>query len=201
MMRRRRFLPFLPFAKPLPLVDIQDPRSIFRCYRAFVMKYERLREKFPRFIDDERGLWSGRKRWFVGRGTVSERGFAEAEGVGDHGNGAEAHCRAGQHRAKQPAVERVKNTGGDGDANHVVKKSPSEILLDVANRGATQLARAYDSTQIAFEKRDAGVFDGHLRAGTHGDTDIGSRKRGSVVDAVAGHRHDASFFLQAPDDF
>jgi hypothetical protein len=27
MILRRRFLPFFPFVKPLPLLDIEDPRS------------------------------------------------------------------------------------------------------------------------------------------------------------------------------
>src|SRR2546428_627959 len=60
-MIRRRFLPFLPFfplPKPLPLLDIPDPRS---SGLATTGGYASLWEMFPHpaGIDDERGLWSG----------------------------------------------------------------------------------------------------------------------------------------------
>jgi hypothetical protein len=48
---------------------------------------------------------------------------AEAEGVGDYGDGAEAHGGAGDHGAEEPAEDGIKNSGGDGDSKSVVEKS------------------------------------------------------------------------------
>ena len=47
---------------------------------------------------------------------------AEAEGVGDYRDGAEAHGDAGDHGAEEPAEERIENPGGDGDSERVVEK-------------------------------------------------------------------------------
>src|SRR5713226_1611600 len=57
-MMRRRFLPFFPFPKPLPLLDIPDPR----CFGlAATSEYATRWKKFPRpgRLDDGRGVWSG----------------------------------------------------------------------------------------------------------------------------------------------
>ena len=53
-------------------------------------------------------------------------------------------------------------------------------------------ARAHDAAQVALHQRDAGALDRDVGAGAHGDADVGLRERGRVVDAVAGHRHDAA---------
>src|SRR6266478_2086050 len=79
-MTRRRFLPFFPFPKPLPLLDIPDPRSHGL---AAISGYATLGEKFPSpsptGIDDGRSLWSGEQiselRTTAG-GVLN--GFAEA---------------------------------------------------------------------------------------------------------------------------
>src|SRR6266851_4329607 len=80
-MIRRRFLPFLsffPFPKPLPLLDIPDPRSHGL---AAISGYATVGEKFPRpaGIDDGRGLWSGEQisELRTTAGGVLD-GFAEA---------------------------------------------------------------------------------------------------------------------------
>src|SRR5207302_1564784 len=114
-MMRRRFLPFFPFPKPLPLLDIHDPR-----YFSLVSthKYASPTEKFPcpARLDDGRAVWSGpcarvsgswrgfwaqahdaaRKYLFDGREGSSnplalQRNLAEPQGVGDDGDGTEAH--------------------------------------------------------------------------------------------------------------
>src|SRR3989442_6957368 len=99
--------------------------------------------------------------WMRRRSHLQGR-FAEAQGVGDDGGRAEAHGGAGQHRTEQPTKKRIEDASGDGNPNYVVKKSPGEILLDVANRGAAQLACADNSAQVAFEKGDASVFHGYV---------------------------------------
>src|SRR6266550_188492 len=71
-MMRRRFLPFFPFPKPLPLLDIHDPRyfSLVSTHR-----YASPTEKFPcpARLDDGRGVWSGP----CARVSGSWRGFRD----------------------------------------------------------------------------------------------------------------------------
>ena len=104
--------------------------------------------------------------------SASKRDFAEPEGVGDHRNGTEAHRRTGQHGTEQPTKESVDDTRGDGNADQIVEKSPGEILFDVANGGAAQFARTHNSAKIAAEQGNAGVFNGDVRACTHGDAGV-----------------------------
>ena len=59
--------------------------------------------------------------------------------------------------------------------------------------GAAEPARADDAAQIALDERDAGALHRDVGARAHGDADVGLRERRRVVDAVAGHRHDAAF--------
>lgn len=71
-------MPLFPFAKPLPLLDIQTPAVDHTVPEAFVMKYERLREKFPPSIDDGRALRSGRERMKFGNGRPQTAGLSQS---------------------------------------------------------------------------------------------------------------------------
>ena len=62
---------------------------------------------------------------------------------------------------------------------------------------SAQTPRAHDAAQIALDQRHVGALHRHVGAGAHGDADVGLRQRRRVVDAVAGHGHDAPFLLQA----
>jgi hypothetical protein len=68
----------------------------------------------------------------------------------------------------------------------VVGKSKEQILADVAQGGLAQLAGPQDCGKIALQQCDTSVFHGYIRAGAHGNSDIGLGQRGSFVDAVAG---------------
>ena len=127
--------------------------------------------------------------------------MAEAEGVGDYGDGAEAHGGGGEDGAEQQAEEWIEDAGGDGHADGVVDEGEEKILADVAHGGLAQVAGAQDSGEVAFDQRDAAAFHGDVGAGAHGDADVGLRERGGVVDAVAGHGDDSSLPLQFADDF
>ena len=71
-----------------------------------------------------------------------------------------------------------------------------EVLPDVAHGGVAEPARPDDAGEVAPEQRDAGTFDGDVRASPHGDADVGSREGRRVVDAVARHRDDTASFLR-----
>ena len=63
------------------------------------------------------------------------------------------------------------------------------------NRRARTMPRRSPFTSVT-----PGAFDRDVRAGAHGDADIGLRQRGRIVDAVAGHRDAFAPRLQRLDD-
>ncbi len=64
---------------------------------------------------------------------------------------------------------------------------------------ARHLAGGDDATQVAFDQGDLGGVDGDIAAGPHGDTDVGLRQGGSIVDAVPSHGHHVALTLQLLD--
>ena len=61
-------------------------------------------------------------------------------------------------------------------------------------------ARAHDAAQVALDERDAGALHRDVGAGAHRDADVRLRQRRRVVDAVARHRDEPPFALQALHD-
>jgi putative ABC transport system permease protein len=49
--------------------------------------------------------------------------------------------------------------------------------------------RPGDPAEVAFHEGHARALHRDIRAGAHGDSDIGGRKGGGIIDAVAGHGH------------
>src|SRR5215475_3832124 len=76
--------------------------------------------------------------------------MAQAERVGDHGNGAEAHRGGGEDRAEKNSEERIENAGCDRDSNSVVDEGEEQVLPDVAHGGLAQPAGAHNSGEIAL---------------------------------------------------
>src|SRR6267154_2445859 len=80
-----------------------------------------------------RNLFCNTKFRIRAKSTLSlERRFSQPQRVGNHGNGAEAHGRAGQHRAQQPAEDWIENPSRDRNPDHVVEKCKRQILFDIA---------------------------------------------------------------------
>src|SRR5579863_1593846 len=131
----------------------------------------------------------------------SEARSAEAKGVGDYGDGAEGHGGAGDDGAEEEAEERIENARGNGHADGIVGEGEEKVLADVAHGGAAKRAGANDAAQIASKESDSGAFDGDVGSRPHGDSDVGLRQSGRVVDAVTGHGNDVAFGLQPFDDF
>src|SRR5258706_12275664 len=96
-----------------------------------------------------------------------ERRFSQAQSVGNHGYRAEAHRRAGQHGTQQPSENRIENSGSDRNSDRIVEKSKSKNLLDVANGGAAQFSRSYDSLQVTLEKSVHRPFYHHAPTQSH----------------------------------
>ena len=59
---------------------------------------------------------------------------------------------------------------------------------DVAQRRLGKITGPYYARKIAAKQRQPGAFNGYVGPGAHGDSDIGSRQRRRIIDAVAGHR-------------
>ena len=95
--------------------------------------------------------------------------------------------------------DRVQHAGRNRHAQGVVDQGEEEVLADVPHRVATELHGLHDAPQVAFDQRDARRFNRHVGAGSHCDPDIGFGQGGSVVDAVARHRHLAALGSQRLD--
>lgn len=121
----------------------------------------------------------------------------QAQGIGDDGNGAERHGSTGDHGAEEQAEERIQNARGNGHAKRIVEKREEKILANVAHRGAAESTRSGNAAKIAMKQRNGSAFGRHIRAGGHGDADIGLRERGSVVDAIAGNRDNTALMRTA----
>ena len=80
---------------------------------------------------------------------------------------------------------------GQRDADGVVAAGPEQVLADDAGGAPGQREQVGQAAQVVADQGDVGGAAGDLGAGAEGDADIGLGQRGRVVDAVAGHRHDA----------
>src|SRR5215510_806437 len=129
--------------------------------------------------------------------SSSQIELAQPQRVGDHRDRAEGHRRAGDHRAEQQPDKRVERARRNRHSQRVVDESEEEVLPDVAHRGAAQFYRADDAAQVALNQRHARALHRHVRPRAHRYAYLRSRKRGSVVNAVARHRHHSPFALQS----
>ena len=105
---------------------------------------------------------------------------------------AQRHRQTRDHRAQQPAGERVECAGGHRNADDVVAERPPQILADVAHRGVGQVDGLDDAAQVAAHQGHVRRLHRHVRAGADGDAEIRLGQRGGVVDAVAHHRNQSA---------
>jgi len=77
------------------------------------------------------------------------------------------------------------------------KRRQKQVLPDIAHGRQRQSARLDNAHQVAAQQGNAGAFDGHIGAGAHGHTHIRRCQGRRIVNAIAGHDHNATFVLQA----
>ena len=90
--------------------------------------------------------------------------------------------------------------GGKGDADGVINEGPKKVLAHDADGDAGDGKRIGGGEEIGAEQRDGGGFGGDVRAGGHGEADVGLSEGGGVVDPVADHGDDMAFLLQSNDE-
>src|SRR5579884_2823458 len=129
-----------------------------------------------------------------------QRHAAEAQGVGDHGDGTEGHGGAGDDGAEENAEKRRQRARSQRNTQRIINEREEEVLPNVAHDGTAQAAGASNAPQVTLQERDAGAFDGDIGATAHGDAHLRLRQRRGIIDAVAGHGHNATLALQLPDD-
>src|SRR5690606_29882310 len=81
----------------------------------------------------------------------------------------------------------------------VVAGRPPEVLQHLAVAGRGQLPDGHDRTRVVGGQHDAGRFDGDIGTRTDGDTHVGARERGRIVDTVADHGDRVTSALQLAD--
>src|SRR5882762_8407624 len=148
-----------------------------------------------------RNLFCNTKFRIRAKSTLSlERRLPQPRCVGNHGDGAEAHRRAGQHGAEQPTENRIENARRDRNSDHIVEKRERQILLDVSNRGAAEFSCPHDSPQVAFQQSDTRVFNRYVRPRAHRNAHVRSRQCQRVVNSITRHRNNVAFSVQLLDD-
>ena len=125
-----------------------------------------------------------------------------AEGEGRQQVGADVEgedLQHGQGEREVPDRQRPQHEGRQlGD---VVGEVVGQEATDVRTSGPAELDRGHDRLETVVEQHDVGRLAGDLGArGSHRDADVGRAQGGSVVDAVAGHRHDVPARLQGDGD-
>ena len=120
--------------------------------------------------------------------------------IADHRHGAQAHGGRGDDGTQEKSESGIQHTGCHGYPDDVVNERQHEILADIAHGGATQGPAARDAGEIAFDEREAGTLHGDIGARAHRNADIGFGQRGSIIDAIPGHRDHTAFAFEAPND-
>ena len=121
---------------------------------------------------------------------------AEAERVRYDAHRAHRHRRGGQDRAQKHPEERVEGAGRDRDEGDVVGEGPEQSLLYLPDRPAGERDRGDDAPEVPPDERYIRGGHGDVRARPNGDSEVRTRERGGVVDAVPDHRDGPARRLQ-----
>ena len=81
---------------------------------------------------------------------------------------------------------------------HIVDERPEEVLQNVPVGRTAQTYRRRDIRETALHQHHIRRVDGHIRARTDRNADVGTRQRRCVVDAVADHG-DLALFPECPN--
>jgi hypothetical protein len=122
-------------------------------------------------------------------GSVEPR-VAQSQGIADDAQGAEDHGGGGEQGMQRDSGNGHECSGGERNADDVIREREQQILADVAHHGAAEPHRSYNPGQIAADQADAGRLDRDVASRAHGDSHGGSGQGRRVVDAVTHHDND-----------
>ena len=140
-----------------------------------------------------RSTWTRSPGW--------RRTAAQAQRIGHDADRAQGHAGGRHHRIQQETVHRIQDARGDRDGQHVVEKSPEQILPDHPARLLGKPDQLGHFPQVGRDHRRHRRMDGQVASPAHRDAQVGPRQRSAVVDAVTDHGHLVPFFLQTADIF
>ena len=86
-----------------------------------------------------------------------------------------------------------KQCRGNRYTERVVTKSEKQVLANIADRHPAETTCAYKAVEATLNENNIGTFDGDVRSGAHGDTDIRLCERRGIVYSVTRHRNDPAF--------
>src|SRR5580704_2338632 len=127
-------------------------------------------------------------------------GFAVAEPDRLDGQHGEAHPQRLQ-RKQWYALGDVEDAGAEerGDVTEQAADLEPDVPGEVVIQPASQFDGPDDGGEVVVGQDHHRGFLGHLGAGAHRDPDVGLFHRGSVVDAVPGHRDDLALLPEDVD--
>ena len=125
-----------------------------------------------------------------------------AERDGGQGVGAEVEGQDLQHTEREGEVSaRERPHGERGELGDVVGQVIGEESADVDVGGATLFDAGDDAREVVVEQDEVGGLPRDVgTAAAHRDPDVGLVQCRSVVDAVAGHRHDVPTVAKGAGD-
>mmetsp|Transcript_30052 Transcript_30052/g.70854 ORF Transcript_30052/g.70854 Transcript_30052/m.70854 type:complete len:256 (-) Transcript_30052:317-1084(-) len=97
--------------------------------------------------------------------------------------------------------ERVKDSGGERNAQTVVQQGPQKIQLNAPKNHPAYVEGGADIAYVAFDEHHVGGLRSNLGPLSDAESHVGLYQRGRVVDPVADHCHNLSLILQLPDLF
>ena len=106
-------------------------------------------------------------------------------------------------RRQRDAVRDVEDAGAQEEEDEPAQRDhlEADVLHQVVVDRPAALDRGDDGGEVVVGEDHVPGFLRHLGAGdAHRDPDVGALERGSVVDAVAGHRDDVALLLERLDE-
>ena len=122
----------------------------------------------------------------------------QTQRVGYHAEAGQTHGRRAEHGVQRQA-QRDKDPCRQRNADGVIEESPEQIFVNVPQGGPAQPDCGGHIAQAALHQHHVRRVDGHIRARTDGNADVGPGQGGRVVDAVA-HHGDLALLLQLTND-
>ncbi|KAI6773583.1 hypothetical protein HG531_000432 [Fusarium graminearum] len=120
------------------------------------------------------------------------------EGGSSHVDPDDLQRRDGEN-GKATVIDKGKTTHQKDNFTDIGGKKMQDKLLDVVKHATTFTNSGDDRVKLVISEHDLGSRLGNIRTRTHSNTDIGTRKRGGVVDTITSHGHKGTTSTKSVD--
>lgn len=89
------------------------------------------------------------------------------------------------HHMLLPSDDGIEHARSNGHKAEIIHNSPAKVHLDAVEDAPAEEDKLENGIQLGVEEDEASRVHGDVRAGRHGDTNVGGCESGRVVNAVA----------------